>query len=71
MLNYANVAYAKYIQEKNLSAMSHLRFCRASESRVKVARQNRRCDMALKEGSSDIAEVEILSTAAQLYESRI
>ena len=30
-----------------LSAMSHLRFCRASESRDKIARQNRRCDMAL------------------------
>jgi len=27
--------------------MSHLRFCRAILSRVKVARQNRRCDMAL------------------------
>ena len=36
-----------------LSAMSHLRFCRATLTRDSVARQNRRCDMALN-GSHDV-----------------
>jgi len=31
-----------------VSAMSHLRFCRATLTRDKIARQNRRCDMVLR-----------------------
>jgi len=39
--------------------MSHLRFCRTILSRVKVARQNRRCDMALRTGVSVMIRITV------------
>jgi len=51
-----------------VSAMSHLRFCRATLTRDSDARQNRRCDMALIDGCRSVAIVSPAVSCAEMAE---